>query len=198
MMKKRSVPLEMTLAEVTDAGKVIREERCHSFHAAFIYWMAANFNNANLGVGVQEIGGASVNMAGVIYNGADETGLSIAGLGDLTKGIVAGTGNSAVVKTDYALETPVVHGTGSGQLYYNAMSAAQPSKDATDAYYDLTRSIQNQSGNTINIEEIAWYFRKDTGTGPFTGYTFMADRTLFEKALGDGETVNLRYRLQTA
>lgn len=74
--------------------------------------------------------------------------------GDTTKGIVVGTGSTAVTNTDYKMETKIAHGSGAGQLLYSSMSWSQPCEVGAELRLVAARSFTNDSGSTVTIQEV--------------------------------------------
>lgn len=68
-------------------------------------------------------------------------------------GVVIGTGNTAVSMSDYYLGTPIVHGTGSGQMLYYGGFAEGFTIGAGYAQFNISKAIENNSGGTITIKE---------------------------------------------
>jgi hypothetical protein len=100
---------------------------------------------------------------------------AVAGSGDATIGIVVGTGTTAVTMTDYVLQTKINHGSGSGQLSYNAQSFTAPSTVGSTRSYTIQRTWNNLSGADITINEVGIYI-SDKSSG--VDYRFLLDRTL--------------------
>ncbi len=105
-------------------------------------------------------------------NNTRTSGVSInmnAGAGNSNYGIQVGTGNTAVTITDYKLATPIVHGTGAGQLQYsthtfNTITGTGP------LGWTMTRSLQNSSGGDIVIAEM--------GIAGISSYYVLFERTV--------------------
>jgi hypothetical protein len=72
-------------------------------------------------------------------------------------GIVVGTGTNAVTSSDYALQTKIAQGTGSGQLEYSANGCGAVSAVNPTATMTLERIFRNASGGSITINEIGIY-----------------------------------------
>ena len=70
-------------------------------------------------------------------------------------GILCGRGSDAVSVDDYALQTPITHGTGTNQLSHRAQAAASPSYTSGTKTWSavLTRLFDNLSGSTITVTE---------------------------------------------
>lgn len=92
------------------------------------------------------------------------------------QGIVLGSGNTPVANTDYDLETPVEHGTGSGQLYYVEQKALElreietgtPPK-VTSSQWTILRYFINMSGGSITVREIGLKCQIDSGAYALIG-----------------------------
>jgi hypothetical protein len=95
----------------------------------------------------------------------------MAAVGSLT-GIVVGTGTNPVAVSDYNLQTPIAHGTGAGQLSYGSVSVLDGyTVSGSNAYFTLTRTLGNDSGASITINEVGYIFSSTPGA-------FLFDRTL--------------------
>ena len=73
-----------------------------------------------------------------------------------TKGIVIGSGTNAETFEDYGLQTPIVNGTGAGQMSYiaselHAITYDAGTKTLTDT---LIRYFNNNSGGSVNVNEV--------------------------------------------
>jgi hypothetical protein len=89
-------------------------------------------------------------------------------------GILVGTGTGAEDFEGYVIGTKINHGTGSGQLSYQAQAAPTSSYDAGTKVFTLVhrRSFDNGSGNTIAVSETSLvfflYFAGSLGQAYFT------------------------------
>lgn len=105
------------------------------------------------------------NLAGAIVStrGIDPTGTSIGAFiatalaGDLTKGIVVGSGSTAVIDDDYKLGTIITHGSGAGQLVYDAESFLPLATVGNTVTITTARMVGNSSANPVVIYEIGLY-----------------------------------------
>lgn len=80
----------------------------------------------------------------------------LAAAGSTTRGIIVGGGTNAESFEDYALQTPIVEGTGAGQLSHvasepHSLTYDSGTKTLTDA---LARYMNNNSGNSIGVNEV--------------------------------------------
>ena len=89
--------------------------------------------------------------------------------GEASRGIVVGSGSNAEAMTDYALQTQIAHGTGSGQLSHGAETFGPTSESATQASFTFQRVFTNNSGASINVRETAIYGETDL-SGAGTAY----------------------------
>lgn len=81
----------------------------------------------------------------------------LANAAHITKGIVAGTSSAAESFEGFALTTPIVNGSGGGQMDYS-QSELHSITNATLTLKDtLIRDLNNNSGGSITAEEIGIY-----------------------------------------
>ncbi len=81
-------------------------------------------------------------------------------------GIYAGTGTTAPANADYAMQTPIAHGSGSGQLQYQPTAVGAAGIVGSNVDLVITRAFVNASGATITLREVgfgyqvgsSWYF----------------------------------------
>ena len=123
------------------------------------------------------INGMYMNLSGVV-------------VGDLTHGIVVGTSTQAENRDDYVLITPVAHGNGAGQLWYQAAT-----NDATLAItggYRLvhSRQVDNNSGADIVITEMALY-----GLASSFYFCFLRDVLASSYTVANGASAVGRYKV---
>ena len=109
---------------------------------------------------------------------------------DLTKGIVVGTGTTAIAMSDYVLTTPITEGVGAGQLNYQAMVFAALSTSGTSRLITITRSLQNNSGGNITLGEVALY-GKTFDTSAYQ--TFCLAHDLLTLTINTGQAKTITY-----
>jgi len=118
-----------------------------------------------------------------------------AAIGAVTHGIRVGTGLTAPIISNYALETPIAHGVAAGQLQYSAVTFGAPASDATTSQFTITRNFANGSGGSITVNEIGLYVEgyRDGAT-----YYFMTIRDVISGgiAVPNGQTLTVNYREQ--
>ena len=116
---------------------------------------------------------------------------------DDSYGIVVGTGITAPTNSDYALETQIAHGVGSGQLDYGTHSRTTTGVVTTNVDFVITRTFYNGSGATVTVNEIGVY----CSTGDFVGTQcfFCIIRDLLAAGVDvlDTQTLTVQYTLRT-
>lgn len=113
------------------------------------------------------------------------------GAGVTIQGIRVGTGNTPVAIDDYALETPIAEGTGAGQMEYGACTVADYVVAAPSCSFEVSRTITNNSGDSITVREAAIYMRMNTNFGCTT-------RDVFEtpQAVPNGGSITIDWTIQ--
>jgi hypothetical protein len=79
---------------------------------------------------------------------------------DDSYGILVGTGTTAPTLDNYALETKITHGSGSGQLQYGATSVAAAAIVGSNVDMVISRTFINASGASITIREVGLALRE--------------------------------------
>lgn len=96
-------------------------------------------------------------IAAIADGWAEGKGYWAGAAGDLF-GIVVGSGTNAESFEDYALQTQIATGTGSGELSYIASETPVIStEDTTIKQAQLVRYFNNNSGGDIDVNEVALY-----------------------------------------
>jgi hypothetical protein len=96
--------------------------------------------------------------------------------GGTTYGLVVGTGVAAKDIMQYALQTPIAHGNGVGQLNYGATSIVETTVTGTVSSYQVTRLLTNNTAAPITIEEVGLYIRQNIA-GTFRYFMVSRDLT---------------------
>lgn len=155
--------------------------------------MAANGNNTQA---------ALFNMAATAGNmGADGPNETYNGF---DFGIRLGTDNTFTSMTDSNVLAPIPHGAAAGQLWYYGMNVEKVAIDGANntATYKVNRIIENRSGGSITIQEIALFGNRrdsDVYNGGFTSPVILA-RTALASAdqltIADGEFAQIEYTIE--
>jgi len=116
------------------------------------------------------------------------------GAGVATQGIILGTGTNPVTISDYKLQTPITHGTGSGQLQYAAMVFDAFEVVDSTARFRSKRQFTNGSGATITIAEAGIYHFDNVP------YAFCSVRDVLSAPVDilNGQIIEVRYTFQAA
>lgn len=108
--------------------------------------------------------------AGTNYYGGGTPMATQAGDNDASYGIIVGSGTTPVDLGQYSLATPIPHGTGAGQLDYDATAVNDLGLDTSVSppiyRFRIVRTFKNLSGGNININEVGLVARsywKDGG-----------------------------------
>lgn len=186
-------------------GKLVkktRKRKAKSFVKAFVTSIASDMNDENYYT-TPTIGGNTQNVNKYVMMRMSVCGLQ-SGLvnetyrGDSTwytsstdAGIILGTGTTAVTSSDYAIETMVPYGTGSGEMIYYGCWTYNYNVAGSTAGFDIERIFQNSSGGSITINELALYSRPST-------YGFCSARDMVSPgvAIANGEYLKVKYTIQ--
>lgn len=110
------------------------------------------------------------------------------------RGIVVGTGNTAVAISNYQLATKINEGVGAGQLLHGAGSSTTPATVSSTRRVILTRTFTNNSGGSITVNECgiyaAWFIS-------VSEYRVMVARDIISGgvAVADGKVLTIQYTI---
>jgi hypothetical protein len=169
--------------------KIVFKRRDDPAVENFMKWLFyALINTAQGSVGMYDITGTLRTVTWYDTTRAQVNGPA----GNTNYGIVAGTGTNAVTMTDYALQTLIAHGTGSGQLSYGAVSFGSPTTSGKTRYFEFQRALTNSSGNTITVNEIGVYIYP---TSQSYYYMFLRDVLPSGVQVDNGQVLTIKYRV---
>jgi len=113
-------------------------------------------------------------------------------------GILVGTGNTAVDIADYALDTKIIEGSGSGQMNYGSHAVVAPVSDVgnTYSYAGISRTISNNSGAGISVAEVGLAMMRfwDTTTNRY--FLLLREVLGSPVSVGDGEILTVTMRVK--
>lgn len=113
-------------------------------------------------------------------------------LGVVTHGIRVGTSSQAVDMTDYAMIVAIAEGTGSGEMEHQATSISNSSVAGSTASFTVARTIVNNSGAQITVEECGIYGYG--GIDPAaTVYLLLCRDLTGSQAIADGGGITITY-----
>jgi len=133
-----------------------------------------------------------ITTTGILYTKYNKA-MSINGaLGDLTRGIIVGSGTTAVDIEDYRIDTIIAHGTGAGQLQYSAVSFGAPTQTASVIKFIVTRTFTNGTGSDVTIREIGLYGVNDNS------FLLIRDILTSPETIANNEKITFNYTIQTS
>jgi len=189
--------------EVRDKnGKLLSHEKgiCKSFVANFISWLSIWFsittpNTEASAININDTGNSSraIPIQGSAYQGY--YGTFSGAIGVTAFGIVIGSGNTPTTISDIALTTLITHGTGAGQLVYNAQTQEPVSVVAPNAGVRATRTFTNNGSASVTAYEFGWYFSQYDTTGSQRFFCMMHDLFTTPQTVPVGATMTVRYKI---
>lgn len=165
-------------------GKKSSELYGKSLVANFLQRIYNQYNNGDTDFAVPTAPFSARNNVGVRTTGSilSVTGATIninGNANDSTKGIVIGTGSTAVTPSDYVLVSQCVQGVGANQFQHGAQSAPiGTGVSGSVTSFQLRREFVNGSGSSIAVREIGIY-------GEYSGSFFMD----YREVLGSADNV---------
>ncbi len=168
-------------------GKVLSRERrrSRSFLKAWNQIVCAQMKAGGV-LSVLDTSGVSRNIS----DGDTSFKMNQAGAGT-DWGLRVGTGNTPVAIDDYALETPIAQGTAAGQMEHQVCTVATSVVSAPSCYFVVSRTITNNSGDSITVREAALYMQNAT-------MEFCGTRDVFgaPQVVPDGGSVTVDWTIQ--
>mgnify|MGYP000241628615 CR=1 FL=1 len=203
MSERKLMPQLYIEYEIRDrGGKLISKsrEKAHSWLKQFIQFILANFvcrygtTEEAFMITIKTVDGADTN-APIPYtvNAHYEVMCSWASAGDDEYGIVVGSNGDANTHDQYALNSKISHGTGSGQLSYSEMILEELAEPITGQYqFRMIRSFTNNSGASIDVREHGLYIKSHLG-GVDGVYCVIREVPSTPQTIPDGATLTVRY-----
>jgi hypothetical protein len=115
-------------------------------------------------------------------------------VGDTSQGIVVGSSNTPNDINTYALGSKITHGTGSGQLVYNAMTFEDiTNPSGTILQFRMTRVFTNNSGADVTVKEMGLLARILTSNVGAKSLLLARDVLSTPITIPDGYSLTLRY-----
>lgn len=165
----------------TPAGMLVEEviQPGHSYVIGWATIMNYKFSDGSQSTTATDVTGSSrtlsINTRFIKCDG---------GAGIDTKGIVVGTGSTAVAMTDTKLVTQTAHGTSADQLSHG-LTTFYPvdTVGANPRYTNIARGFQNNSGAAITINEAGLY-GNHTHSGGDANFCLCRDLITFTVPIG--------------
>jgi hypothetical protein len=109
-------------------------------------------------------------------------------------GIVAGSSDTPVAIDQYDLVAKILHGTGTGQLFYNANTVEALSDTPPTYRFRIVRTMTNQSGGSITVREIGLFYQIIFSGSPHVAVCMLARDVLTTPiTVPAGSTLTVRY-----
>ena len=160
-----NINVTYSLALTDKNGKVTYQSpqiQSHSYVIAMADWLFSMCGNTTL------VGG-DLNVSSTIVTMTAEDDMTIpCAIGSTTQGIILGTSQTTPSITDYKIGTIIPNSASafSGDMYYQATTVGVPQTSSGSRSFTFTRIIQNNSGASITVYELAVYGHTSVGT-PF-------------------------------
>jgi hypothetical protein len=204
--KKETSPLILWEIEVKDkTGKLLKHyvTPAKSWLRQFITMLKGEFatrysttvGNANVSV-VDETGTARTypSQSTATYSTYIMNLSTLGDVGDVSQGIIVGTSDTPNSLSTYALGGKIAHGTGSGQLVYNAETVEDVTNPSgNDLQFRITRTFTNNSGATITVKEVGLLIKKVDSTNTSRSWLVARDVLPSPVDVPDGATLTIRY-----
>lgn len=114
--------------------------------------------------------------------------------GDVSQGILVGSGNTPNSLTTYALASKIGHGTASGQLLYGAESIEEVSNPSgMDLQFRVTRTFTNNTGSSVTVKELGALIKKFDQGGTSRSWLIVRDVLPSPSSIPDGASMTVRY-----
>lgn len=141
--------------------KLVRNRWSRSFVQQWIDILYSHFRNSITGFNVKRVNGTT---AGNYFAHTVDTNQSGYENTDLF-GIVVGSGDSMVVVSDFKLQTQIMHGASTNQLFHSKCLVSNPTFQSSERKrVELNRIFFNKTGLDIVVREIGIYAREPQNT----------------------------------
>ena len=169
-------------------GKVVSEQTTpgHSFVRQFLdvlYGQMLNQSSSS----ITDILGTSRTIFG------NDAGNLVVSVNSDDRGVVLGTGTTAVDIGDNKIETEIDDGTASGELTHGAQVLTAPTTTSQTAQFSVMRPFTNGSGGTIVVTEVGLY-----GNADLTTIFFCFAREVLGSSVSvlNGQTIDVTAQIQ--
>ncbi|MBA7678521.1 hypothetical protein ES703_86797 [subsurface metagenome] len=151
--KKKEESLSYSVEVRDKEGRVIQRISAPSRSYVEQWNQILNVQASQISKTVKDTGGTDRSVQAYSFN------LNVGyAIGEIKIGIRVGKGTTAVAITDYALETPLVEGTGTDEFNHQAQTFTEPAVVGSTCSFTVKRIMVNNSGATISgIREIGCY-----------------------------------------
>jgi len=150
---------------------------------------------------IDDINGVTKNVHGYYADSSNyfEKCDTLGAEGEDDRGIVVGTGTTAVSPYDNKLESQVPHGDGDGYLHYQAGSITDVQISDNEISFEYTRNFVNNGTVTINVNEIGLYAKLrsyEEGSVQEISAMFIRDVLGSAVSVPEGATLTVKYKIK--
>jgi hypothetical protein len=178
--------LEIALLDPLGGKTQIKKIPFDSFLKQFMQIISANWSATTRSV--LDTSNAAQNVLSSSYFSA------VGPAANVNYGILVGTGTDAVDVSNYKLQTKILNGSGAGQLLYQGTVVSDVTVSGQNAYITIARNFNNNTANTITVEEVGIAIIYTVG-----GYYFQVSRDLTGGyAIPASKTGVITYTFQTS
>jgi hypothetical protein len=119
---------------------------------------------------------------------------TLGAIGDVTQGIIVGSGDTPNSLTTYSLASKIAHGTGNGQLYYGSETVEDVTNPSgMDLQFRIIRIFTNNSGASVTVKEIGLLVKKEDASVNLRSFLIVRDVLVSPLSIPDGATMTVRY-----
>lgn len=165
------MPKKLELQILRTDGKIEKRIKCHSWLLQEMQLLEATQKGVHTDT-IKDITGAARTFVATNYT-FPSWAFRNAPAGNITYGIVLGSGTNGMIPSDVALQTPILHGGTSGKLSYGACVNTEAVVSGNNIINAWARTITNGSGADITVNEVAIYEYWQFNT---TNYSFAVVR----------------------
>jgi len=141
----------------------LKYDKAHEAHSFVVQFLNLLFTQLVYG-GIATIDITGVSRA-IYYSAYTLSGRANAG--EVTRGIIVGTGSTPPQPSDYKIQTIIPHGNAAGQLAYSFWGESGPWIAPPNIYCAIHRTFTNNSGAPITVTEITLYAQANIGSTPY-------------------------------
>jgi len=172
-------------------------QRGDSIIVPFMYYLGSANSGSAGGAANYPFQTSVITTSGSTYGPVQGPGFG-APAGNTSFGIVVGTGTNPNSSSTYALQSLIPNGTTAGTLNYSASTIGGGGASGNTASFIASRSMVNNSGGTITINEVALYaaVRDATTTSNIEYFAIARDVLASPISLAKGATVSIYYTFQ--
>ncbi len=193
--------LKLAVSEAS-SGRVIeeREEVVHSFVRNFME-MLYHGSRGDTNMDYVNAGNGANAAAAMFGEYSQSSGMyCIGGAGEIHRGIAVGSSNIAFALSQYNLQSPIAHGTATGDLLYSQVPTPDvPVFSDPNIVIILSRDFANSSGSSVTVREIGLFGSPNCSVAYLpSGIPILYLRDVVaDVVVADGQVLNVQYVFKT-